>query len=144
MINTHQISQEKKDLIKQFHTVLNKNGMMHEKPQILESAGVESTKDLNEAELQELIDILSGEMDKWRKRVIAAIFNYCRDINCTYDIKKVKALAVRSAGAEYKTFNDIPKSRLRDIYNEFRKKNRVTVGSRSFKEEMITYLESRN
>lgn len=136
------ISRQKKKLIIQFHATLARTGMMKQKPAILESLGVESTKDLEEAELQQVIAQLTGEGDKWRKRVIAAIFAYCKAVNLNYNIEKVKAIACRASG--YKHFNDIPVSRLRDIYNEFLRKRRTTVGVAEYKSEVINYLETRN
>lgn len=140
-MNTH-ISKTKKRLIQHFHIALRNGGMMRQKPEILESFGVESTKDLTDEELQQAIDSLSGEADKWRKRVIAAIFGWCNHLGLGYDIKKVKAIACRATS--YKRFNQIPVSRLRDLYYEFVRKSRTTVGAKNFKEEMINYIENRN
>ena len=136
------ISKSKKKLIVKFHTTLNRHGLMKQKPAILESLGVASTKELEESELEQVIAQLTGEGDKWRKRVIAAIYGWCKAVNLQYDTKKVKAIATRASG--YKHFNDIPVSRLRDIYNEFVRKSRVTVGTKEFKDEVRNYLENRN
>lgn len=136
------ISKEKKLLIKRFHIALSNNGMMKQKPIILESFGVESTKQLDEAELQHVIDDLTGEADKWRKRVIAAIFGYSKTINMEYKTDTVKAVACRAAGHE--KFNSIPVSRLRDIYFEFVRKTKTIDNSRDFKAEQIEYLKNRN
>lgn len=140
-MNTH-ISEQKKRLIRSFHTSLTRAGMMKQKPDILESFGVRSSKDLSEEELQQVIDNMSGEADKWRKRVLAAIFGWTKAIGYQYDIKAVKAIACRSCG--YKNFNEIPVSRLRDVYAEFVRKSRTTVGTRNTKDELINYLENRN
>jgi hypothetical protein len=138
------ISEKKKRLIKQFHTACTKTGMRPgDKKVIYDSLGIESSTELSEAQLEEVIKSLGTDSDKWRKRVIAAIFGWCKDINLhNYDVVKVKAIACRAAG--YKTFNQIPVSRLRDVYYEFVRKSRTTVGARTFKEEMINYLENRN
>lgn len=140
-MNTH-ISKEKKRLLRSFHASLARAGMMKNKPDILKSFGVESSTELTEEELQQVIDKMTGEADKWRKRVLAAIFGWTKDIGFDYDIKKVKGIACRATG--YSKFNDIPVSRLRDIYYEFVRKSRTTVGTRNTKEELINYLENRN
>lgn len=140
-MNTH-ISKEKKRLLRSFHASLARSGMLKNKPDILESFGVESSKDLTEEELQQVIDNITGEADKWRKRVLAAIFGWTKDIGYYYDIKQIKSVACRATG--YNNFNDIPVSRLRDAYYEFVRKSRTTVGARNVKEELINYLENRN
>lgn len=140
-MTTH-VSDTKKKLIQRFHIELRKGGMMHQKPDILETFGVDSTKELEEEELQHIIDQLSGQADKWRKRVLAAIFGWCEAINLKYNIRQVKAIASRATG--YKRFNDIPVSRLRDLYYEFVKKSRTTVAAKNWKEEMTNYIENYN
>lgn len=60
--------------------------------------------------------------DVWRKRAIASVFGYLAKVNRRkYDIGYVKAIILRCAGVEYTSFNKIPNSRLRAIYNEFRR-----------------------
>ncbi len=139
---TQLISKRKKQLIIRFHTTLNRAGMMKQKPAILESLGVESTKELEEKELEQVIAQLTGEGDKWRKRVIAAIFGWCKAINLDYNIDTVKSIACRASSC--KQFNQIPVSRLRDVYYEFVRKNRTTLGVQEFKQQVKKYLESRN
>lgn len=137
------ISKDKQRLLRQFHTICAKTGMRpDDKKMMYESMGIESSSELTEEQLVQLIISLGTEADKWRKRVIAAIFGWCNDINLHYDIKKVKSIACRAAG--YKDFNQIPVNRLRDIYYEFVRKSRTTVGARSMKEEIMNYLENRN
>ena len=136
------ISKEKKLLIKRFHIALSNTGMMKQKPAILESFGVESSKQLDEAELQLVIDDLTGEADKWRKRVIAAIFGYSKQLNLEYKIDTVKSIACRASVHE--KFNEIPVSRLRDIYFEFVRKSKTIANTRDFKAEQIDYLQNRN
>lgn len=136
------ISEQKKKLIRRFHIALNHGGMMKQKPAILQSFGVESTKELADAELQQVIDSVTGEGDKWRKRVIAAIFGYCRTANLDYTIHGVKAIACRATG--FPDFNRIPTSRLRDLYFEFVRKNKTSSGVAGFKDEVKNYLETCN
>lgn len=61
----------------------------------------------------------SHEMDKLRKRVIAAIGGYFKQTGQEHDIEYIKATACKATG--YKSFNAIPKERLRNIYNAFTK-----------------------
>ncbi len=65
------------------------------------------------------IDNHNGEMDKYRKRVIAAIGGYFKQVGLIHNIDYIKATACQSAG--YKSFNQIPKERLRNVYNAFTK-----------------------
>jgi hypothetical protein len=136
------LSARKKKLIQRFHIELKQNGMIKQKPDILESFGVKSTRDLSEEELQHAVDNLTGEADKWRKRLIAAIFGWCRSINYQADIDKVKAIACRASG--YDNFNKIPVSRLRDLYYGWIKKSRTRVGVAEFKEQVLNHLEACN
>lgn len=136
------VSKQKRKLIIRFHVGLKNAGMMKEKPAILESFGVASTKELTEEELEVAIQSLTGEGDKWRKRVLAAIFGWCKAVNIDYNTAAVKAVACRASG--YKNFNAIPVSRLRDIYYEWVRKSRTTTGVSDFKNEVLNYLESRN
>ncbi|WP_346856545.1 hypothetical protein [uncultured Draconibacterium sp.] len=139
---TVKLSQRKRKLIQRFHIGLKEGGMMKQKPSILESFGVESSKELTEEELQHAIDSLTGEADKWRKRLIAAIFNWCAAINYQVDINGVKAIASRASG--YKNFNAIPVSRLRDLYYGWIKKSRTRTSVADFKEQVLNHLEACN
>jgi hypothetical protein len=136
------LSAQKKKLIQRFHISLKQGGMMNQKPAILESFGVQSSRELTEEELQLAVDGLTGEADKWRKRLIAAIFGWCRAINYQADIDKVKAIACRASG--YDNFNKIPVSRLRDLYYGWVKKSRTRVGVAEFKEQVLNHLQSCN
>lgn len=61
----------------------------------------------------------NSEMDKLRKRVIAAIGGYYKQIGQENNIEYIKATACKATG--YKSFNRIPKERLRNVYNAFTK-----------------------
>ncbi len=61
----------------------------------------------------------NGEMDKLRKRVIAAIGGYLKQIGQDDSLGYIKVTACNATG--YKAFNSIPKERLRNIYNAFTK-----------------------
>ena len=115
------MEREKKRLVKRFHTLLGKAGIDDDgKRTILSAYGVESSLDLDCRGLMEVCDRLTtlttpglAEADRWRKRVMAAIFSYCRE---------VKAIACRAAGT--KSFNRIPVDRLRSLYNAFKQRTK--------------------
>lgn len=138
------LSDKKKRLIRQFHIVCTKNGIRGSKKEMMyESMGIESSTELTEAQLDEVIRSLVADGDKWRKRVLAAIFSWCKDINLNdYDTERVISIACRAAG--YKSFEKIPVSRLRNVYYEFVRKSRTTATARDFKEAMVNYMETRN
>lgn len=136
------MTQRKKDLLKQFHTVLSKNGLMKYKPDILASVGVESSKDLGENELIAFINELNGDADKWRKRVMGAIGSWLNAMRLENNPNMIKAMACRASG--YKSFNDIPISRLRDIYYEFSKKGKAAENSKLLKESISQALTQSN
>lgn len=139
---TAKVSTRKRKLIQRLHIELKQGGMMKQKPAILESFGVESSKELTEEELQLAVDSLVGEADKWRKRLIAAIFGWCNAINYEVNMEGVKAIACRAAG--YERFNAIPVSRLRDLYYGWIKKSRTRVSVADFKEQVLNHLEASN
>jgi hypothetical protein len=124
------------DLRRTFHAKLRKYGLGDDiKASILESYGVESTKDLNNRELIQVIDSLDKDydtdyaaMDKLRKQVMASIGAYLRVMDMKEDSRYIKAMACRAAQCE--NFNDIPKSKLRGIYNEFNKQRKAIEGTR--------------
>jgi len=65
-------------------------------------------------------------MDKWRKRVIAAIAGYFQrqeqytELSYYARLDKIKGTAMRIAIVD--DFNQIPQKKLQHIYNEFRRK----------------------
>lgn len=69
----------------------------------------------------------TDEMDKARKRLIAAIDAYLRELKQESNIALIKSVACRAA--KYDNFNSIPVERLRSIYNAFvqRTKDMKTV-----------------
>lgn len=139
---TAKLSARKRSLIQRFHIELKQSGMAKQKKEILDSFGVDSSKELAEKELEQIIANLKGDGDKWRKRLIASIFAWCKTINYEIDMNGVKAIACRASG--YKRFNDIPVSRLRDVYYEFVKKAKTRKSTADFKQEVINYLETCN
>ena len=65
------------------------------------------------------------ELNKWRKRVMAAIVGWLKSRNRTENAAVIKAIACRAAGKD--DFNKIPLNRLRAIYGEWCGKNKVSV-----------------
>jgi hypothetical protein len=134
----------KSALIKKFHTVCSVNGVKDDqKKMIVGSYHVSSSKDLTEAQLNQLIrQITNDGQNQWRKRVMAAIGNFLRLVNKTENLDVIKAIACRASG--YNDFNKIPVGRLRDIYYEFVRKNKTTQKSQYEKESIIHELEKCN
>ena len=124
------MEREKKRLVKRFHTLLGKAGIDDDgKRDILSAYGVKSSLDLDCRGLMEVCDRLTtlttpglAEADRWRKRVMAAIFSYCREMKREVTVNEVKAIACRAAGT--KSFNRIPVDRLRSLYNAFKQRTK--------------------
>lgn len=124
------MEREKKRLVKRFHTLLGKAGIDDDgKRDILSAYGVKSSLDLDCHGLMEVCDRLTtlttpglAEADRWRKRVMAAIFSYCREMKREVTVNEVKAIACRAAGT--KSFNRIPVDRLRSLYNAFKQRTK--------------------
>jgi len=122
------MDKQQKQLLKKFYTLLGKTGIGHEgKEAILESYGVESSRDLSARDLLDICDKLAmqadpklKELDVWRKRVLAALFKYCASVGRTADMDYVKSIACRATG--HQSFNQIPVGRLINIYNAFKNK----------------------
>ena len=124
------MEKEKKRLVKRFHTLLGKAGIDDDgKRTILAAYGVASSLDLDCRGLMEVCDRLTtlttpalAEADRWRKRLMAAIFGYLREMNREATVDEVKAIACRASG--YKAFNRIPVDRLRSLYNAFKQRTK--------------------
>ncbi len=124
-------AQQQKWLLKKFHTLcarLNMDADM--KLALISGYGVESSKDLTNAELLELCDRLNeilnpedAKTDKMRKRVIAAIGGWLRMIGKGDEgINYIKGVACQAAKVD--NFNKIPLERLTTIYNMFLRKQK--------------------
>ena len=134
---------KKSALIKQYHTVCHINGLKQtEKDAILLAYGVESSKDLTEQQLTEIISRLSDDANHWRKRLIAAVGAWLRKINKAEDINIIKGIACRATG--YYEFNKIPVSSLRNIYYEFVRKANTKESVDTIKMDIIKNLELQN
>jgi len=134
------MDRQKNQLIKKFYVLLGKAKMNEQAKQaFLSSYEVESVKDLDVFQLMNACQVLEleadpalKELDKLRKRLIAAIFGYYKAKGKQATMADVKAVACRAA--KVKTFNGIQKDRLISLYNAF--KNRIedieTVNNLSF------------
>lgn len=129
---------EQKKYLKRFHTLLGKAGVSQEgKDAILESYGVESSRDLSAKDLLDICNKLAmqadpamAQMDKWRKWVIASIGGWRRVMGrsvalCSTDaagseINMIKAIACRASRRD--RFNEIPLEQLRSLYYAFKHK----------------------
>ncbi len=107
----------------------------------------ESLQKLSNKEFYKLIGLMkepnkqaNSEMDKLRKRVIAAIFGYFKIREQEVDINYVKAVAVRAAGSGVSNFNAITKSSLTAIYNQFLKYQKVAENLKN--EEAIIDMDA--
>lgn len=118
-------------LLRKFHTLCGCLGLTEEeKRAIVESYGVESSADIDTHDLIDICGSLSkqlegdkgDEMDKLRKRVMAAIGGYLRKANQASSAEIIKGIACRATG--YETFNKIPTERLRNLYNTFLNKQK--------------------
>ena len=124
-------AQQQKWLLKKFHTLcarLNMDADM--KLALISGYGVESSKDLTNAELLELCDHLNeilnpedAKTDKMRKRVIAAIGGWLRMIGKGDEgINYIKGVACQAEKND--NFNKISLERLTTIYNMFLRKQK--------------------
>lgn len=131
----------KAQLIKRLHTVVSKMGLSDDQYRAaLNGFGVSSSKDLDITDLLRLIDLISTtnpDEDMWRKRCIAAIGAWLRSVNRSENIEMIKAVACRAT--HYNRFNQIPKSRLRDLYFEFVRKAKVSEEVEYIVKETINF-----
>lgn len=134
---------EKNGLIRKFHTLLSRCGMDDiEKREILRQCGVASTKDLTVKQLIDVCDALYSmanpkvsETDKLRKRVIASIGAYLREMHLCEDIDRIKSIACRASGVSH--FNDIPAAKLRAVYNAFNHYKKAMTSVREITETLL-------
>lgn len=117
-------------LLKKFHTLCSVLGLSaEEKAAIAESYGVESSRDIDTHDLVNICAKLSaqanqkqgtGDMDKLRKRAMAAIGQYLTKSGRKSNATMIKAIACRATG--HTEFNKIPRERLRNIIALFNNK----------------------
>jgi hypothetical protein len=118
-----------RDILKKFHTLCGVLGLTaDEKFAIVESYGVDSSRDMDTHDLIDVCAKLSAqankktgdETDKLRKRVMAAIGGYLRAAGKESNATLIKGIACRATG--YDNFNRIPKERLRNLVATFNNK----------------------
>jgi hypothetical protein len=119
-------------LIKKFHVLCGQLRIDEYARQMLliDNYGVTSSKDLDYTQLMELCMRLETqanpalkELDGWRKRCLASIGGWLRSTGGEESMTYIKAIACKAA--EQTDFNKIPLAMLRNLYYEFRNKQKV-------------------
>ncbi len=145
------MDEAKNRYLKRFHTLLSKIEGDKDliKETILDSYGVDSSRDLNAHELLEACAALEGEIsprsanyDRWRKRLIAAIGGWLRAMSRESNIDLIKAVACRAAGTD--NFNRIPIERLQSLYYAFQKKQKDLQFVEGITRDELDYLTAMN
>lgn len=116
--------------IKRYHTLCTNLGLSPEdKEALLAPYGCTSSKDMETHDLIDVCAALAKELDKrtegadiqkLRKRVMAAIGAYLRSEGKAESPSLIKGIACRATG--YRSFNKIPKERLRNLIGLFNDK----------------------
>lgn len=118
-----------KGILRKFHTLCSLLGLTEtEKRAIVESFGVESSADIDTHDLIDVCASLSrqleggrgDELDKLRKRAMAAIGGYLRATGRESNATVIKAVACRAT--RHTDFNRIPRERLRNLVGLFNNK----------------------
>ena len=131
-------------LLRKFHTLCSRLGLKEEeKRAIVGSYGVESSADIDTHDLIDICASLSkqlegdkgNEIDKLRKRVMAAIGGYLRVTKQESSADIIKGIACRATG--YESFNKIPTERLRNLYNTFLNKQKDIDAVESIAVELL-------
>lgn len=130
-------------LIRKFHALMNRVGMDSEdKEYILSQYGVRSTKELKPNQLIEICDVLDKmanpklmELDNLRKRVMASIGAYLREMGYQEGFEVIKKIACRASQCE--NFNDIPAEKLRALYNAFNHYKKAMINVRDITEKIL-------
>ena len=128
-----------RDLIRKYHAVAASAGLSEsERYAILSSYGVESSRDLTQHQLIDVIATISSNLnehqDRLRKRLIASIGRYLRTAGYEENIETIKATAVRASG--YDSFNKIPPERMRSLIFAFNNKTRDLESVAEITEEL--------
>lgn len=147
-----------KQLIKKFHVLLGQQGLGQEtKEGILAGYGVEHANELTLQQLQQACSSLEGnrrmdaktddkraEMDRWRKRALAAAFGLASELGYAITMDGAKAMILRATGNEYASFNKIPQTRLQAIYYGFRRNVKDMSSTVRLAEEMLIEINRKN
>lgn len=133
----------KTKLIRMYHTVCEVSGTNKDmQMRIKKSYGVEHINELDEDTIKKIINEISRIPNMWRRRVIASIGGWLRITGKEENIKIISAIACRAT--QHDEFNEIPVSRLRDLYNEFLQKQKVSLRSSAVKELIVSEIASKN
>ena len=130
-----------KKILKKFHTLCSVCGMTQdEKMALVESYGVESSADIDTHDLIDLCAKLSlqagqPDMDRLRKRAMAAIGGYLRLTGQHESPELIQGIACRATG--YDRFNKIPAERLRNLYSCFSNKQKDIKAVEGLTNEML-------
>ncbi len=117
-----------KGILKKFHTLCTVLGLSYEeKHAIVESYGVESSRDMDTHDLLDVCAKLSCQLgsqkntlDHLRKRAMASIGAYLKSVGRESNANLIKAIACRATG--YEEFNKIPRERLLNLIATFNNK----------------------
>ena len=150
----------KGQLIRRLHVLRGAAGMTQEEYEaLIGSYGVESSKELEEWQLEKLVEFLDAQtnnerrdLDVQRKRLLAAVCAFCEDtvvywekLDAQARIRYAKRLACRAAGKEAfddrgrDNFNRMTLERLRSLTYAFQKRKRDMDGA---VEVMLEAVES--
>jgi hypothetical protein len=133
----------KAKLVIQYHAICVISGTNESmQRRIKDSYGVKHINELAEEKIIKVIAELQRIPDMWRKRVIAAIFGWLSLTGQSSNIEMVKAIACRSASHD--DFNQIPVPRLRDVYNEFCKKEKINSNASALKSILVAKIAVQN
>lgn len=137
---------KKGQLIRKLHVLRGAVGMTQDEYEaLLGSYGVESSKELEEWQLEGLCEFLSKQtnsgrqdLDAQRKRLLAAVCAFCEDtvpgwenMDARWRIEYAKGVACRAAGSKEsaeKAFNKMTGERLRSLTYAFQKRKRDLDG----------------
>lgn len=113
--------------LKALMTFFSKQGIQEQRGEIIynfTNGRTSSAKDLTPTEINHLSEALKStakpnqkDLDKKRKRLIAAIFGVFKIFNQQPTMEYVKGMACRAARKD--SFNDIPPAKLVSLYNAF-------------------------
>ena len=130
-----------KKVLKKVHTLCSVCGMTKdEKMALVASYGVDSSADIDTHDLIDLCAKLQEQagqpdMNRLRKRAIAAIGGYLRATGQQESLPLIQGIACRATG--YDMFNKIPAERLRNLYSCFSNKQKDIKAVEGLTNEML-------
>jgi hypothetical protein len=133
----------KTKLVRLYHTICTVSHTTEaQQRRIKDSYGVKHISDLPEEKIQNVINEISRIPNMWRRRVIASIGGWLRITGKQENIKIIKAIACNAS--KHDDFNEIPVSRLRDLYNEFLQKQKISFKSSAIQELIVYEIPLKN